>query len=294
VAPRQHARGRAGHGLVGLRLPDRGHRQPHDHRRREHVEPRAHRATRPLPLLPGAGGPPRRPAPGRLRARLDRRRPRRHQQVRPHGAHRQLRAPGPLRGGRLRRLRRPRRRPAQHDDEGLLDLAPRGARRPRRGHLPEQRPVRGGLPEPPRARAHRAGPAGLPGVPGLGRGPRQPPLRRARELVLPRPLPAAAQAAPGLGGGARGERGGGGLPRGLPRARAGAEAGAAEAQRRRPPAGQLPGLLPRLQRGRQRADLHALPQARHAGAGVLPAPEEVPPGGGQHPGHAAVPPEAQR
>ena len=81
-----------GHGVVGLRVPDQRLGQQDHRRRRKHVEPRAHRATREVPRLPRAGGAPHRPAPRGLRARLDhairgfpRRRPRK---VPAHGSHR--------------------------------------------------------------------------------------------------------------------------------------------------------------------------------------------------------------
>ena len=58
-------------GLVGLRVPDRRRRQPHDARGRQHLEPRAHRAAREVPGVPGGGRAPHRQAARRLRAGLD-------------------------------------------------------------------------------------------------------------------------------------------------------------------------------------------------------------------------------
>jgi hypothetical protein len=47
--PPRRSQGRARAVVVGLRLPDRGHRQPHDARGRQHVEPGAHCAAGPHP-----------------------------------------------------------------------------------------------------------------------------------------------------------------------------------------------------------------------------------------------------
>ena len=55
VAARQHPRGRARDGVVGLRVPDQRRREPHDARGRQHLEPRAHRAAREVPDVPGGG-----------------------------------------------------------------------------------------------------------------------------------------------------------------------------------------------------------------------------------------------
>ena len=51
--------------------PIRRHRQPHVHRGRQHVEPRAHRTARPRARLVGEERPRNRTAPRRLRARVD-------------------------------------------------------------------------------------------------------------------------------------------------------------------------------------------------------------------------------
>mmetsp|Transcript_58114 Transcript_58114/g.169912 ORF Transcript_58114/g.169912 Transcript_58114/m.169912 type:complete len:228 (-) Transcript_58114:347-1030(-) len=93
----EHSGGRPRHGLVGLRLPDHGHCEPHLHRGREHVEPRAHRHAGPHHDELGEEVPQRHAAPGGLRPGLGGRPRRRHGQVPAPGAHRQLRLPGPLR-----------------------------------------------------------------------------------------------------------------------------------------------------------------------------------------------------
>mmetsp|Transcript_21751 Transcript_21751/g.51951 ORF Transcript_21751/g.51951 Transcript_21751/m.51951 type:complete len:608 (+) Transcript_21751:528-2351(+) len=97
VAQGEDPRGRARHGVVGLRLPDQRHRRAYLDRRRQHVEPRAHRHARPHPLGQRGGLAQDRTPPRRLRARVGGRRRRRPRQVAPPRAHRQLRLPRPLR-----------------------------------------------------------------------------------------------------------------------------------------------------------------------------------------------------
>mmetsp|Transcript_44713 Transcript_44713/g.126500 ORF Transcript_44713/g.126500 Transcript_44713/m.126500 type:complete len:291 (-) Transcript_44713:223-1095(-) len=78
VDRREHAEGRPGDGLVGLRVPDHRDREADVHRGRQHVEPRAHRHAGPHPHERGEEVPQRDEASRGLRARLGRRARRRH------------------------------------------------------------------------------------------------------------------------------------------------------------------------------------------------------------------------
>jgi hypothetical protein len=142
VAARQHPRGRARDGVVGLRVPDRRRRQPHDARGRKHLEPRAHRAAREVPGVPGGGRAPHRQAARRLRAGLDdalRRHARgRLGKVAAHGPDRGVRVRRRQAGGLLRgRAREPERVdarvPALQAERGRDAAGRRGARALRGG-----------------------------------------------------------------------------------------------------------------------------------------------------------------
>mmetsp|Transcript_53379 Transcript_53379/g.121689 ORF Transcript_53379/g.121689 Transcript_53379/m.121689 type:complete len:252 (-) Transcript_53379:815-1570(-) len=189
VAARQHPAGRSRHGLVGLRVPDQRHRESHDHRGREHVEPRAHRDAGPLLDGAGEGRPPDRSPPRRLCPHLDRRRRRRPCQVAAHGSHRQQRLQRHLPG--RPDLQSVRLLPGwQPDpDDGRVaalqaPLAPVPA-----GHHGGPRPLQGGVPVQVRQGAHLSGAQGFKGVQSLGRQPSQPNLRRSRVVVLRRAVP---------------------------------------------------------------------------------------------------------
>mmetsp|Transcript_40805 Transcript_40805/g.123529 ORF Transcript_40805/g.123529 Transcript_40805/m.123529 type:complete len:518 (-) Transcript_40805:535-2088(-) len=133
VAARQDARGCARDGLVGLRLPDHRHRQSNLGRRREHVEPRAHRHPRPHPLRQRAEGALDRAPPRRLRARLGGRRRRRPCKVAALGPDRQFGLPRPLRQRpHLQQLRLLPRPLADTDDGEVAAVQARAQRAARR------------------------------------------------------------------------------------------------------------------------------------------------------------------
>ena len=194
LAARPHAARRARDGVVGLRLPDHGHRPAHVHRRRQHVEPRAHRHARPHPHRARRGGPLPRPPSRRLRARLGRRRRRRPRQVAAPRAHRQLRLPWPLFRPHVLAVRLPGRRAGRGQaDTNDGEVAPVQAVPVRTSRRHAERVVlRARVHVQVREAAHLQGAQGLEEVEGLGGKPGEQGLRRARLVVLQRPVPARA------------------------------------------------------------------------------------------------------
>mmetsp|Transcript_13553 Transcript_13553/g.44255 ORF Transcript_13553/g.44255 Transcript_13553/m.44255 type:complete len:202 (+) Transcript_13553:1756-2361(+) len=177
--------------MVGLRVPDYRHRRAHHHRRRQHVESRAHRHAWPDPLCTGAQGPLHRSAPGGLRARVGWRRRRRFGQEPPHGTHWQLGVPRhlPWRPDLLAIRLLPRRRADADDGAGAAVQAcvvrPEGRARqrialPTRLHLK----VRQG--------AHLQDPSRVAQEQKVGCRSGQPAVRRPRFVVLHRTVPSRA------------------------------------------------------------------------------------------------------
>mmetsp|Transcript_76594 Transcript_76594/g.217084 ORF Transcript_76594/g.217084 Transcript_76594/m.217084 type:complete len:237 (-) Transcript_76594:361-1071(-) len=124
VAREQHAGRLPSPLLVGLRVPDHGHREPHVRGGREHVEPRTHRDNRAHPLGPREEVLQHYAAPCRLRARPCWPSGDRPSNLHPLCSHWQLDLPRHLRRRRshVHEVRLPRRRAAVQDDGQVFRL----------------------------------------------------------------------------------------------------------------------------------------------------------------------------